>query len=58
MAVADVQGLHVAIILTCAFPHKVTLVEATLERQFPAHCRQGSSGTEPYSDALDERLAA
>src|SRR5512146_804180 len=59
MAVADRHGLPVAIYITSASPHEVTLVEATLASRFVLEAPQRLIGDRAYdSDPLDELLRA
>ena len=57
MAVADRHGLPLAIYITSASPHEVTLVEATLASRFVLETPQRLIGDRAYdSDPLDELL--
>lgn len=57
MAVADSAGLPLAIYVTTASPHEVTLVEATLQSGFIDQAPQRLIGDKAYdSDPLDDRL--
>jgi len=59
MAVADGAGVPIAIYVTSASPHEVTLVEPTLESGFICDAPQRLIGDKAYdSDGLDEHLAA
>jgi transposase len=59
MAVADSTGLPIAISVTSASPHEVTLVEETLESRFVDTQPEKLIGDRAYdSDPLDEKLAA
>jgi transposase len=59
MAMADRHGLPVAIYITSASPHEVTLVEATLASRFVLEAPQRLIGDRAYdSDPLDELLRA
>jgi transposase len=58
MAVADRAGLPVAVSITSASPHEVTLVEATLAARLTRGRPQRLIGDAAYdSDPLDARLA-
>lgn len=58
MAVADGAGLPIAICITFASPHEVTLVEPTLEAVFAPDPPERLIGDLAYeSDPLDEQLA-
>ena len=58
MAVADRQGLPVAVHLESATPHKVTLVHATLAERFVSQLPMRLIGDNAYeSDRLDTELA-
>ena len=58
MAVADRSGLPIAISVSSASPHEITLVEATLETMFTAELPKRLIGDKAYdSDPLDEKLA-
>jgi len=58
MAVADSAGLPIAICVTSASPHEVTLVQATLAACFAPEKPRRLIGDRAYdSDPLDERLA-
>ncbi len=57
MAVADCHGLPVAVCVTSASPHEVTLVEQTLDASFLDEGPEKLIGDKAYdSDPLDERL--
>ncbi len=57
MAVADRSGLPVAVHLSSASPHEVTLVEATLKTRLVFDTPERLIGDKAYdSDPLDERL--
>jgi transposase len=57
MAVADTHGLPVAVCVTSASPHEVTLVEETLDAVFLEEAPPILIGDKAYdSDPLDERL--
>ena len=57
MAVADGDGLPLAICVTSASPHEVTLVEQTLENRFVEEKPEKLIGDKAYdSDPLDEQL--
>ena len=59
MAVADGAGLPLAIRISSASPHEVTLVEATLDSSFAPDLPARLIGDRAYdSDPLDARLAA
>jgi transposase len=59
MAVADGVGLPLAICVTSASPHEVTLVEMTLEQRFVDELPGKLVGDRAYdSDPLDATLAA
>jgi transposase len=59
MAVADRDGLPIAIHIAPAAPHEVTLVEATLASRFIMETPQRLIGDRAYdSDPLDARLRA
>jgi hypothetical protein len=59
MAMADRHGLPVAIYITSASPHEVTLIEATLASRFVLEALQRLIGDRAYvSDPLDELLRA
>jgi len=59
MAIADRVGFPVAVYISSATPHEVTLVERTLESRFTADEPQRLIGDRGYdSDALDARLCA
>lgn len=59
MAVADRAGYPVALFVTSATPHEVTLVEATVQTRFVASQPERLIGDKAYdSDPLDARLAA
>jgi transposase len=58
MAVADRSGLPIAISVSSASPHEVTLVEATLETRFTEELPERLIGDKAYdNDPLDEKLA-
>ncbi|MFZ6019766.1 MAG: IS5 family transposase [Chloroflexota bacterium] len=58
MAVADRSGLPVAISVSSASPHEITLVEATLDTMFTTELPERLIGDKAYdSDPLDEKLA-
>lgn len=58
MAIADRAGLPLAIHVTSASPHEVTLVGAALEARFTAERPQRLIGDKAYdSDPLDAQLA-
>lgn len=57
MAIADAYGLLVAVFVTSASPHEVTLVEETLDACFLEEALSVLTGDKAYdSDPLDERL--
>lgn len=57
MAVADGAGLPLAVYVTSASPHEVTLVEPTLESSFTHKAPERLIGDKAYdSDPLDDRL--
>ncbi len=57
MAVADRTGLPIAVHVSSAAPHEVTLVERTLDSRFTAHTPERLIGDKAYdSDALDAQL--
>ena len=57
MAVADTHGLPVAVCVSSASPHEVTLVEETLDAGFLEEAPPILIGDKAYdSDPLDERL--
>jgi len=57
MAIADRAGLPVAVSITSASPHEVTLVEATLDAVVTAASPTRLIGDRAYdSDRLDRRL--
>lgn len=59
MAIADRAGLPLAVDVTSASPHEVTLVEGTLAACFVDERPEHLIGDKAYdSDPLDERLAA
>ena len=59
MAIADRNGLPVAIWTGSASPHEVTLVDVTLDSRFTAEQPQRIIGDKAYdSDKLDERMKA
>ena len=59
MAVADGTGLPIAISVTSASPHEVTLVSETLNQRFVAEQPEKLVGDRAYdSDPLDAQLAA
>jgi transposase len=58
MAVADRSGLPIAISVSSAAPHEITLVEPTLETMFTEELPERLIGDKAYdSDPLDEKLA-
>ena len=58
MAITDGTGLPIAISITSASPHEVTLVEQTLDATVTKGAPQRLIGDAAYdSDALDARLA-
>ena len=59
MAIADRNGLPIAVWTGSASPHEVTLVEATLDSRFIEEQPQRLIGDKAYdSDKLDARLKA
>ena len=59
MVIADATGLPLAVHTTCASPHEVTLVEATLDETLTVGRPRRLIGDRAYdSDPLDQRLAA
>ncbi len=57
MAIADAFGLPIAIGISSASPHEVTLVEETLDNAFVADAIHRLIGDKAYdSNGLDERL--
>jgi transposase len=59
MAVADGEGLPLAIMISSATPHEVTLVQSTLETRFVEEMPTRLIGDKAYdSDKLDTELAA
>jgi len=59
MAVADSNGLPVAVCITSASPHEVKLVEQTLDNMLIDEVPELLIGDKAYdSDPLDERLRA
>ena len=59
MVIADATGLPLAVHTTCASPHEVTLVEATLDETLTVGRPRRLVGDRAYdSDPLDRRLAA
>ena len=59
MAVADRAGFPIAISVTSASPHEVTLVPETLDNRFISEQPEKLIGDRAYdSDPLDEKLAA
>ena len=57
MAIAERSGLPVALWVTSASPHEVTLVEQTLDHRLTAEQPQRMIGDKAYdSDQLDQRL--
>ncbi len=57
MAIADRSGLPVAIGISSASPHEVTLVEETIDNGFLADAPERLIGDRAYdSDRLDQRL--
>ena len=58
MAMTDRSGLPIAISVSRASPHEITLVEATLEARFIEELPERLIGDKAYdSDPLDEKLA-
>lgn len=58
IAVADRHGFPVAISVSSASPHEITLVESTLETMFTEELPERLIGDKAYdSDPLDEKLA-
>jgi hypothetical protein len=58
MAIADRNGLPVAVHISSALPHEVTLVESTLAARFVADEPERLIGDKAYdSDSLDGQLA-
>ena len=58
IAIADRQGLPVAVHVESATPHEVKLVQATLARRFVKHLPVRLIGDNAYeSDRLDAKLA-
>ena len=58
MAIADRQGLPVAVHVESATPHEVTLVHATLAERFVRQIPERVIGDNAYeSDRLDAELA-
>ena len=58
MVITDASGLPVALDITSASPHEVTLVESTLATTFVPACPLRLIGDGAFdSNALDERLA-
>jgi transposase len=58
MGLAEAQGLPLAMAVTSASPHEVTLVEQTLQNQFVEQLPQRLIGDRAYdSDPLDDQLA-
>src|SRR5436305_13877387 len=59
MAVADGEGLPLAVLISSATPHEVTLVQSTLETRFVEERPTRLIGDKAYdSDQLDTELAA
>ena len=59
MAIADRTGLPIALHVSSATPHEVTLVERTLESRFTTHEPARLIGDKAYdSDPLDQQLRA
>jgi IS5 family transposase len=59
MAVADREGLPLAVMISSATPHEVTLVQPTLEARFVKELPRRLIGDKAYdSDQLDAELAA
>jgi transposase len=59
MAVADRHGFPIAVHVTSAAPHEITLVEPTLQSAFVHQAPERLIGDKAYdSDELDQRLAA
>jgi len=57
MAIADPASVSVAAHIECASPHKVKLVDATIDSGFTQHALDRIIGDKAYdSDKLDERL--
>ena len=57
MAMADAHGLPIAVCITSASPHEVTLVEQTIDSSFLDVAPQRLIGDKAYdSDPLDNRL--
>ena len=57
MAIADAHGLPIAVDVTSASPHEVTLDDSTLDTIFTSHAPDRLIGDKAYdSDALDKRL--
>ena len=57
MAITDAHGLPVAVCITSASPHEVTLVEQTIDASFLDEAPAKLIGDKAYdSDPLDERL--
>jgi len=57
MAMADRTGLPIAVYVSSATPHEITLVERTLASRFVTHAPERLIGDKAYdSDPLDERL--
>ncbi len=57
MAIADRSGLPIAIGITSASPHEVTLVEETIDHGFLAAAPERLIGDRAYdSDGLEKRL--
>jgi transposase len=58
MAVADRSGLPIAISVSSASPHEITLVETTLHARFTKELPERLIGDKAYdSDPLDKKLA-
>ena len=59
MAVADGAGLPIAVCVTSASPHEVTLVQETLDKRFVEDLPEKLIGDRAYdSDPLDTHLTA
>jgi transposase len=57
MAITDANGLPVAVCITSASPHEVTLVEKTIDASFVDEAPERLIGDKAYdSDPLDQRL--
>lgn len=58
MAIADAHGLPIAVDITSASPHEVTLVESTIDQCVLEHAPDRLIGDAAYdSDPLDQRLS-